>query len=141
MKFKTSHLTVIAFSLLLIFVLAGCANREEAAIELVKKGKKKLSMGGNDQAIEYFKQAIRKDDKNFEAWYFLGNCKINNGEFEESLEDFSKAIELNPGYSPAWFNRGLAYFYLEDQDKACDDWKKAEELGHLNIGDRTRHCR
>ena len=141
MKFKTSHLPVIALSLLLIFVLAGCADREEAAIELVQKGKKKLAMGRNDQATEYFEQAIRKDKKNFEAWYFLGNCKVSSGEFEESLEGFSKAIELNPGYSPAWFNRGLAYFYLEDQDKACDDWKKAEELGHLNISDRTRHCR
>ncbi len=140
MKFRTSLFTGFLASLLLVFLVAGCADREEASRELVKKGKKKLSIGRIEEATGYFEEAIGKDRKNFEAWHFLGSCKISKGEFEQSLDDFSKAIELNPGYSPAWYNRGLAYFYLEDQGKACEDWKKAEELGHLNISDKTRHC-
>ncbi|MFO7723187.1 MAG: tetratricopeptide repeat protein [Bacteroidales bacterium] len=127
--------------ILLILAMTGCADREQQSIELVKKGKKKLSMGLNDQALEYFDDAIKKNNENHEAWHFRGSCKVSLGLPLEGIPDFGKAIELKPDYAPAWYNRGLAWFYLGEQQKACEDWKQAEALGYPNIGDKTRHCR
>jgi tetratricopeptide (TPR) repeat protein len=133
----------ILLSLLLIFIMAmtGCADREQQSLELVKRGKKKLSMGLNDQAYEFFDDAIKKNRNNHEAWHFRGSCRVSMGEPLKGIPDFDKAIALKPDYAPAWYNRGLAYFYLGDQQKACEDWKHAESIGYPNISDKTRHCR
>lgn len=135
-NYTLSGIVIMAIMLL----ITSCADREEQSLNLVKKGKKKLSMGLNDQAMDYFEDAIRKDRKNYEAWHLKGSCRITSGEFHESLEDFDKAIELKPDYAPAYYNRGMAWFYIGDQEKACEDWKMAESIGYMNISDKTRHC-
>lgn len=136
----TSKAFHFLYIILVIGLLAGCGDREQMSLELVKKGRKKLTMGKNDEAMEYFSKAIRKDKRNFEAWFYQGSCKVSMQRYEESLADFDRALELKPDYAAAWFNRGLVFFYLNDQDKACADWREAEALGYPNISDRTRHC-
>lgn len=126
--------------LILMLMMTACADREEQSRKLVKKGKKKLSMGLNEEAMACFEEAIRKDKNNFEAWHRRGSCKITNADYEGALPDFDKAIELKPDYAPAYYNRGMAWFYLGEQDKACESWKMAEEAGYMNISDKTRHC-
>jgi tetratricopeptide (TPR) repeat protein len=134
------HVISLLGFLIILLLSTGCTDREEVSRDLVKQGKKKLSMGLNEEAIAIFDKAISKNPENAEAWYYHGNCKVSMGSAQEAIEDFSEAIRLKPDYSAAYFNRGQAWFYLHDQTKACEDWKKAEELGFPNISDRTRHC-
>jgi len=126
--------------MIIFLMITACADREQQSRDLVKKGKKKLSMGLNDEAMECFEEAIRKDRNNFEAWHRRGTTKISYAKYEESLSDFDMAIELKPDYAPSYYNRGMAWFYMGEQDKACEDWKMAEAIGYLNISDKTRHC-
>ena len=130
-------LLTISFSL----ILPGCRDHESLSIEYVKKGKKKLALRRNSEALELFNEAIHHNDKNFEAWYFRGNCRVSLGQYHEGIRDLDKSMELKPDFAAAWYNRGLAWFYLDNREKACADWIRAEELGYPNIGDRTRHCR
>lgn len=131
--------SVIAFITFIILCI-GCTDRSLRSKELVKEGKRLLSIGQNDKALKQFEEAIKMDDNNFEAWHFRGSCKISQGDFKGSLSDFERAIEINPGYYNSWYNLGMAWFYLDDQDMACEYWKKAEALGKPNINDKTRHC-
>jgi tetratricopeptide (TPR) repeat protein len=126
--------------LLILLGLVACTDRQETSKVLVKEGKRLQVMGQNREAMEKFERAIKKDEKNFEAWYLKGNCEITLGDLHTAISDLSKAISLREDFAPAWYNRGLAYFYLDQRDEACADWKQAEKLGQPNISDRTRHC-
>jgi len=141
MRHYTSKLFQFFILILVMGLLSGCSDPEEMSRELVKKGRKKLAMGNNDAAMEYFEKAIRKDKQNFEAWFYRGSSKVSQRLYHEALEDFTRATEIKPDYAAGWYNRGLVWFYLEDQEKACADWRKAEEFGYPNISDRTRHCK
>ncbi len=139
MKQSIGRLNLFVLFMAMVMVL-GCADREEVSRELVKEGKRLLAFGRNDEAREKFELAARRDRRNFEAWFYIGNMHVTNREYEESLEYYERTIELKPDFARAWYNLGLVWFYLDDQHKACEHWKHAEKLGHPNISDRTRHC-
>jgi len=140
MKQRIGQLSLLVMIMGMVLT-TGCADRQEVSREFVKEGRRLLSVGMNDEAQETFERAIRKDKKNFEAWFYLGNMYVTNREYEKSMEYYEHAIELKPDYARAWYNLGMAWFYLNDREKACYHWKQAEDLGMPNIGDRTRHCR
>jgi|GEM_PF-2173804 len=66
-------------------------------------------------------EAIKLNDKSFNAWLLKGTAKLEQNKFEESLPDFDKAIELNDKDARGWSRRGLVYLLLEKYEKAIYD--------------------
>jgi tetratricopeptide (TPR) repeat protein len=110
------------------------------------------------EAENAYRDAIKLDDKNAEAWAALANLLNEKaGHFEESETAYRKAIELKPDYAWAWGNLGqLLHEKLErfeEAEKAYrrtvildpnNDWAWGqlgqvlhEKLGHFEEAERA----
>ena len=49
-----------------------------------------------DQAIHHYREAVRLNDQNIDAYLSLGNVQIDSGKFDDATETFQKVLELDP---------------------------------------------
>lgn len=107
----SSLLKIFAASALLLGIAASSvlsqtptpdANPELApAIKLLRAGEHK-------KALEAFRKAVKKNDADGEAWYYIGVAYIQLNDFKKSSEAFQKAIVRRPDLAaPA--HAGYAY--------------------------------
>lgn len=76
-----------------------------------------------NQVISLIEQVLRKDPKNFQAFYLLGRLAARNHELQLTKNYFEKAIEYHPGHLPSIL--GL-YQCLMQMD--APDYKKLHSL-------------
>ena len=65
---------------------------------------------------------IEKDDKDEDAYFYIGICKFDLKNYEEAIKYFNKVIELNPNNEKAYFNRGLSKAYLQIYEESLKDF-------------------
>jgi tetratricopeptide (TPR) repeat protein len=114
----------------------------QTADDLFLKGVAKQTKDYYEEAIEWYKKAIKLNPDFVEAYYNMGSAYRNlNGQYEKAIEYYKKAIELKPDLVEAYLNMGVAYCNWKRQyEKAIDCYKKAIELkpnlavAHLNMG-------
>lgn len=98
-------------------------NKTENAKSLNYIGLEKLDELKLDEAIEYFNQAIEKDNKTPEFHFNMGQAYYLKGWFDEAKNCFNTAICLNP--MDESYHYSLAYLLYR-----CGDYTGAET--HLN---------
>jgi tetratricopeptide (TPR) repeat protein len=76
-----------------------------------------------DLAYFAFEQAISADEKNAEAWAWLGEAKQQLG--QDGSEEIGKALNLNPSSSIIHALSGLRWMRQENFRKALDQYKLA----------------
>ncbi|WP_300368378.1 tetratricopeptide repeat protein, partial [Brachyspira sp.] len=81
--------------------------------ELKTKIQKLIEEKHFEEAIKLCDEAIEKDDKDEDAYFFKGNCYFDLKNYNKGIENLTKTIELNPNYEKAYFNRGLSKSYLK----------------------------
>ncbi len=93
-----------------------------------------------DKAIEYhqeknlskaeriYKQIIKKDKSNFDAWHLLGVLSYQKNQFDMAIVQIEKAIKLNPNIASFYSNIGLVHHQKKQFEKAILSFKKALEL-------------
>ena len=82
-----------------------------------------------DDAVSYFTQRIRADDRDAEALACRGRAWREAGEPKKGLADLNEALLLEPD-NPGWLsNRGLIYDDLGEYDRAIRDYDRAIQLG------------
>jgi tetratricopeptide (TPR) repeat protein len=80
------------------------------------------------EAVSYFADRIRIDNKDALAFAHRGRARKEQGEFEKALRDLNEAIRLNPN-NAAWFRaRGSVYDELQEYDRAMRDYSEAIRL-------------
>ena len=78
-----------------------------------------------DDAIAYFSQRLRANNRDAFALAHRGRAWKEEGELERALEDLNAAIRLDP-YASAWLrNRGMVYKELQELDRAIRDFGEA----------------
>ena len=77
-----------------------------------------------DNAIKYFKEAIKDTPKNAKAYFYLGVCLKKNHSID-SIEQLKQAIYLDPEYVEAHYELGATYITLNMQKESIDSFKKA----------------
>jgi len=81
-----------------------------------------------DDAVSYFAQRIRTDEKDAQAFAYRGRAWREAGQPEKALADLNEAIRLDPD-KPGWLsNRGLVYDDLREYDRAIRDYDRAIQL-------------
>jgi Flp pilus assembly protein TadD len=104
-------------------------------------GKGLMAFGRHEyqDALGYFRQAVKKDPRNAEAYYYVGICCVEL-KLTNAIEAFKKAVEIKPNYYQAYGQLGIAYIKLNMSTEAINALKKALEINSvyddalLNLG-------
>jgi tetratricopeptide (TPR) repeat protein len=84
--------------------------------------------GNVEETIRNYKEVIRANPNDFDAYFGLGGCYSELGKEEEALKATKEAIRIRPDYPFAHIALGLNYYNLGRYDEAIDTYKHALEL-------------
>lgn len=78
-----------------------------------------------DKALEYLKEAIKKDKKYYKAYYNMGLIYIQNKQYLLAIESFQKTTKLNKDFAFAYYNLGCCYYELQNYKTAKSYFNRA----------------
>jgi len=96
-----------------------------ASKELVSKGWDFFMKGEYEKALPYFREAVRKNAKNYSAYMGIGNCYDLLEHYKQAIESYKQAIRIKPDSSWAYFNLGKVHFILKNNIEAIKLFKQA----------------
>jgi Flp pilus assembly protein TadD len=108
--------------------------------ELEKAGDAFREQKDYEQAIQYFREALRRDKKNAALYNKMGMAELQRGDRQSARADFEKAAKVNKKYSEALNNVGAVYFIENNFGQAAKYFKRAIALDetratfHVNLG-------
>lgn len=98
---------------LILFFLVGCGESENTRKNrFLLKGNVALEEHNEEQAILYFREAIKIDSCFADAYNNLGTVYFRLRKFEDALEAYDHAIACRPGYLNSYFNRANTLYEL-----------------------------
>jgi len=103
----------------------------EVAIKQVQKialGDSLFNLQKYEDAENLYKEAIKLDPLNSEAYVRLGNLLYDKDLYDDSKKRYEKAIELNPNSSAALNGLGNIRYQNSDFQTAIDYYQQANEL-------------
>lgn len=84
-------------------------------------------------AATYFERVTSLDEKNAEAWSFLGSNYFERGEFQKLLKSMEQARKLFPADARFYLLTGLAYSRLGQPDPAIQMLEQSYKLNPKDI--------
>lgn len=109
--------------------------------ELEKTGDERRAQKDYEQAIQYFREALRKDKKNAVLYNKLGLSELKSGDRKSARAHFEKAAKVNKKFADALNNVGAVYFIENNFSQATKYFKKAVALEetratfHVNLAE------
>jgi tetratricopeptide (TPR) repeat protein len=94
----------------------------------VEIGKFFYSKNRFDNAIKEYQTAIEKNNRNYEAFNFLGYSFFRNHKFKDAVNSLVNSIAINPSYVEGHYNLALAYWADGEQPKAIHEIKTLLQL-------------
>ena len=80
------------------------------------------------KAIQSYKEVIRTNPNDFDAYFGLGDCYSKLGFEEQAMKATKEAIRIRPNYAFAHIALGLNYHNLGHYDQAIETYKQAMRL-------------
>jgi TonB family protein len=101
-------------------------NEKEQGIELYRKG-------AVSEAVVALKEAVKKQQRDSDAWHYLGLSLHRAGEIKDARKAIEKAISLRPDFAPSY--AAMAYMQLlsNDDEGAVKYAEKAIALDPKNF--------
>ena len=84
------------------------------------------------RAIELYSQAVERNPKWPDGWWFLGSLQYGTGAYVPARDALSHYIEMIPSAGPAFALRGLCEFETGEYPKALADIQHGISLGAAN---------
>jgi tetratricopeptide (TPR) repeat protein len=81
-----------------------------------------------EDAVRYFTDQVRINEKDAVAYAQRGWAWKEKGEYDKALKDFTEAIRLEPEAACWYGNRGIIWKAKKDYDKALADYAEALRL-------------
>lgn len=101
----------------------------EYAYAFTLAGHEAHDLGLHDEAIAYFRSAIRCDRRHWNAWAGLGRVYLGIGEHEHAAcKSLQQAIHINPGNHILWDLVGWTFSLINAPAKALECYDRAIEL-------------
>jgi TonB family protein len=108
---------------------ASQAPEKERGIELYRKG-------NFSEAVEALKEAVKKRQKDSDAWYHLGLSLHRVGEIKGARKAFEKSISLKPDFAPGYTATAYLQLLSNDNRGAVKNAEKAAALDPKNYESR-----
>lgn len=89
----------------------------EQLLELKKLGFHSYLAGQDEQAIKYFKQAIKVCPR-ADIYNDLGLVYLRDGDYVKAINSFKSALNIDSSFLPAFYNLGVALHYSKIYDIA-----------------------
>src|SRR5262245_27144281 len=108
--------------------------------ELMTKAARSRKAGRQQEAVNYYKQALtlrREDSKALaglvDAYHDLGRYFLSRGQYKNAASAFQQVLDIRPNDVPASLRLGDAYSGIpENYDKAIEQYNRAINLGFDN---------
>ncbi|KAJ9480215.1 Anaphase-promoting complex subunit CDC27 [Pseudozyma hubeiensis] len=105
------------------------ASAPDYAYAYTLAGHEAHDLGMHDEAIAYFRSAIRCDRRHWNAWAGLGRVYLGIGEHEHAAsKSLQQAIHINPSNHILWDLVGWTFSLLNAPAKALECYDRAIEL-------------
>jgi len=92
---------------------------------LVILGRLEAQLGNFQEAVEIFQQAVSKEIKIPDAYYYLGAALEELGRKDDALEAYLATLNLNPSCDMAHCNMGSIYFHQGARETAEISYRAA----------------
>lgn len=96
--------------------------------QLIQQGKNASASQDFVEAEAIWREALRRNPRDYNVWVFLGRSLRLQGKLNEALTTYKKAIELNPRNPYAWNGLGNVLNEQEKFDKAINAYQNAVDL-------------
>ncbi len=130
---RIRHVALAALMAMLV-LSQSLAAQQDPGLDKVHLGKTFLGLSNNEQAAQYFRQAIQASPENADAWSGLGTALCRMGEVNEGLTAFEKACNLAPQTSETYLIIGTCHERRgkDGTDDAIAAYRKAVHLDRQN---------
>jgi tetratricopeptide (TPR) repeat protein len=117
----TKHLLIAA----LVVVPAVVSGQQDPAA-MVKEGQKLEFAGKRAEAVERYREALKVNPKQFDAYIGLGRVAVVEGKGAEGRKHLQQALELAPenGINPALSSTAVAWMYEGNVGEAAAAYQK-----------------
>lgn len=93
--------------------------QKEQLQELTKLGLQCYVNQQSEQAVKYFKQALKVCPR-ADIYNDLGLVYLNDGDYAKAINAFKSALGVDDSYLPAFYNLGVTFYYAKAYDIAVD---------------------
>jgi len=138
MHWKLTRLTRISVVLLCLILLtelaistSGRANKLQEvndASTYNARGLESFKSGKFEDAVKFYKQAIKLKQDYAEAHYNLGDAYFQLKQYKQAIEAYKQALRYQSNLPAAYNNMGTAYYKLGEHQKAIEAYKEAIRL-------------
>jgi tetratricopeptide (TPR) repeat protein len=86
------------------------------------------SLQQDEKAVDYYRQAIKRDPSFAVAWTGLGTSLVKTGKVAEGIASLKKGLAIEPRMSDGWYMLGLAYQAANEPALSKQAFDRAEAL-------------
>jgi len=119
-------------SLVILAFLSGCATGPEVNLgkenPALDAGKSAQAQGDLPLAITKYREAIKEDTDDCQAYISLGFALLDSNATDEAMQTFERAVEKFPKSSAAHRGKGAVLLVLDRPEEAIDEYNTALQL-------------
>lgn len=113
-------------------LVSRAAGQISAQSDLIAQASAARTENDVPRAIELYSQAVERNPKWPDGWWFLGSLQYGTGAYLPARDALSHYIEMIPNAAPALALRGLCEFETGEYPKALADIEHGISLGAAN---------
>lgn len=86
------------------------------------------SIGTLPQAVDAYKQVIRLEPDDADAYFHMGEAYTELEQYPEAIEAYKEVIRLKPEYADAYNNLGVVYWFLNNKEASESQYNILKDL-------------
>ena len=94
--------------------------QKTTATKLYLIAQQQYGRGKVEEALTYYKKAVKANPNYIEAYHFIGLCYYSTGQYSEAIANCKKALKIKPDYTTAYVLLFDVYNKLGHYDKAVE---------------------
>lgn len=113
------------------------AGMPKAADPSFAEGKKAIDAKDWPKAVDLFSKVVAKDEKNADAFNWLGYALRNQGDYPKAFAAYEKALGIDPRHKGAHEYIGEAYLKTGNVEKAEEHLKRLDSICTFGCAELT----